>query len=638
MKIKNSLLVVISLIISLSLLASVVYAGFSIRLEKDIPMCEILAVPNNVTFKIYDSATALTPLTSQTFLAGEWSADHDFWKFTTIAEDMVRFKVDFTNTDSLTKDMELWIEIELDGVVKGERERIKNEAWALFSVESSIADDVYDKDINPKSVTITSYGLVIDDNGTWVGEPGVGPQGPQGPKGDKGDTGPQGFQGEQGPQGFQGEQGPQGFQGEQGPQGFQGEQGPQGFQGEQGPQGPSLFDAVVAADGSADFLTIQEAIQSGEKTIFIKNGTYELTSELQLPDSTSLYGASWQHTIITGSSRIKGGSYIVIKNLKITSAIGWSDAVCFDGEYNVFDSLWIEPAGAGGGILSGAHTKITNSRIVVSTRFPINVGSYSIISGNYIDGGASVINSYSTMTANEIHCSGSIASGAITGSNFCSISDNKITNSVTQSFGIMADEGSSITGNYIEKFDTGILLSNGPSAGATCQGNNVSRCGGTAYEISAGTNEGYGPIIVSNNTAHFPGGKGFHLSGSRIICTNNSVCNAGTDGFFGWNSWQAVISNNHTENCGGIGFNFNDGLIDATFTANIAFNNTGAGFLLDASRSVVSNNNAYSNDDYGFKWTEAFYCTIVGNVAQNNNPGNWNRTPIGTSEIGLNIK
>lgn len=193
MKYQKTLPVFVSLIILSALwLTSVAYAGFAIRLAKDVPRSEIPSVPNTVTFDIYNSAIATIPVASQTFPRGEWSADYDFSKFTTIPQDMVRVKVNFTNTDTLTKDMELWVEIKLDGVIKGERGRVKNEAWALFSEESSNADDVYNKDINPKSITITGYGPIIDSSGKWVGNPtGLqGPPGPQGPQGPQGPPGP----------------------------------------------------------------------------------------------------------------------------------------------------------------------------------------------------------------------------------------------------------------------------------------------------------------------------------------------------------------------------------------------------------------------------------------------------------------
>lgn len=169
MKTKKTLLVVIFLIVSSMLLVSVVYAGFSIRLEKDIPMSELSAVPTTITFKIYDSDVAPTPIASQTFSSGEWTADYNFYKFTTFAQDMVRFKADFSNTDCLTKDMELWLEIELDGVVKGERESIKNEARAMFSDDTKFPTPDFDSDwfFMSSQAGINSYVEILHDLGAY---------------------------------------------------------------------------------------------------------------------------------------------------------------------------------------------------------------------------------------------------------------------------------------------------------------------------------------------------------------------------------------------------------------------------------------------------------------------------------------
>ncbi len=99
-----------------------------------------------------------------------------------------------------------------------------------YSIHAGAADDVPNKDITPKSVSIFNVGEVIDSNGQWVGDPTglVGPEGPQGPAGAdgaQGDTGPTGAKGERGLQGAQG------TQGATGPQGPQGSAGPQGSSG-----------------------------------------------------------------------------------------------------------------------------------------------------------------------------------------------------------------------------------------------------------------------------------------------------------------------------------------------------------------------------------------------------------------------
>ena len=127
------------------------------------------------------------------------------------------------------------------------RKQIVSVAYAL---KAKNADDVLDKDINPKSVSIVGFGAeVIDASGKWVGDPtglqgpkgdkgDTGATGPQGPKGDKGDTGPPGPIGPIGDKGDIGPPGPQGPKGDKGDTGATGPQGPKGNTGATGPQGP----------------------------------------------------------------------------------------------------------------------------------------------------------------------------------------------------------------------------------------------------------------------------------------------------------------------------------------------------------------------------------------------------------------
>lgn len=76
-------------------------------------------------------------------------------------------------------------------------------AWEAFSPRQPLtaapyamnANDVLQKDISPRSVSISGYGMVIDSKGNWVGplsgsqQGTVGPAGPAGPAGPKGDSG-----------------------------------------------------------------------------------------------------------------------------------------------------------------------------------------------------------------------------------------------------------------------------------------------------------------------------------------------------------------------------------------------------------------------------------------------------------------
>lgn len=106
--------------------------AISLQLEKNVPKGTITAVPSLVTFKIYTSVVAVSAIAQQTFTAGNWEADYDFTHFKTIPEDMVRFKALYTNTNLLDPNSAYYFEIELDGVVKGSRELLNNQAWLLY--------------------------------------------------------------------------------------------------------------------------------------------------------------------------------------------------------------------------------------------------------------------------------------------------------------------------------------------------------------------------------------------------------------------------------------------------------------------------------------------------------------------------
>ncbi len=123
-----------------------------------------------------------------------------------------------------------------------------------FALKTQDAEDVYDNDIHPRSVSISSYGTVIDETGQWVGDPAglIGPTGPQGDTGMMGPTGPQGATGLSGPQGdtgMMGPTGPQGATGLTGPQGDTGVMGPTGPQGATGLTGPQGDTGVMGPTG-----------------------------------------------------------------------------------------------------------------------------------------------------------------------------------------------------------------------------------------------------------------------------------------------------------------------------------------------------------------------------------------------------
>ncbi len=157
MKKQKVFLLIVLLIISAMIFTSIANAGFTIRLEKDVAYSWLTGVPSNVTFNIYDSEVAGTPVATQTFPFLTWMTDLGIVSLSpvlapTYYETVMRIKADFTNTDTLTRQMQLWVEIKLDGAVEGVREQIKQEAWAMFADEAGYAYGISDNAVTSAKI------------------------------------------------------------------------------------------------------------------------------------------------------------------------------------------------------------------------------------------------------------------------------------------------------------------------------------------------------------------------------------------------------------------------------------------------------------------------------------------------------
>lgn len=98
---------------------------------------------------------------------------------------------------------ECYMQIRVEGEILSPRIPLTSVASAFLADQ---ADDVYNRNINPRSITITGYGMVVNQSGQWVGDP-TGLMGPTGPTGPTGATGPNGATGPMGPVGPTGPQG-----------------------------------------------------------------------------------------------------------------------------------------------------------------------------------------------------------------------------------------------------------------------------------------------------------------------------------------------------------------------------------------------------------------------------------------------
>ncbi len=142
------------------------YASESVPLQKDILLEESIYgpqdLPQEITFTLYNSQDALTPIGSQTFTRGQYTVDFEFSQSDGVtAGKVARIKAEFTNTLKLKdnfgepiKPKELWAAVEVADVEVGTRTKVSNETLVrlLLNSDASLATYLtlaYEGDENP---------------------------------------------------------------------------------------------------------------------------------------------------------------------------------------------------------------------------------------------------------------------------------------------------------------------------------------------------------------------------------------------------------------------------------------------------------------------------------------------------------
>ena len=137
-----------------------------IPLQKDIflntPIFGPEDLPEEITFTLYDSQTATTPIGFQTYQRGQYTVDFEFSKSDGItAGNVARVSADFTKAlnlkdaeDEAIQPKEIWAGIEMGGAEIGDRTKVSYETLVqlLLSSDASIATYLtlaYEGDDNP---------------------------------------------------------------------------------------------------------------------------------------------------------------------------------------------------------------------------------------------------------------------------------------------------------------------------------------------------------------------------------------------------------------------------------------------------------------------------------------------------------
>ena len=92
------------------------------------------------------------------------------------------------------------------------------------------------------------------------------------------------------------------------------------------------YDAIVDANGSADYTTLSAAFTAGKKTLFVRDGTITETANIVVPDGAYIVGESVGKAIISlglYSMNIDGNSGTVISTGTISISNASSTAVSY---------------------------------------------------------------------------------------------------------------------------------------------------------------------------------------------------------------------------------------------------------------------------------------------------------------------
>lgn len=274
------------------------------------------------------------------------------------------------------------------------------------------------------------------------------------------------------------------------------------------------FEYVVAADGTGDYLTIEEALTaagSSAGTIRIKSGTYTITAGLTLATEQVLMGSGFGTKIYTTSNITmvtSTGHRAGLFNLRIqgNSTGAAQMGVDFSGNESTIKDCWIIDMGSYGVNISGSNCLISGCRIQDCINDCVHATSafYIRISDNYIDNsngdGIGITSSIgSTIIGNQITNHGDMGIRSVSSTQNCIAGNYIYSNGDNNTNGdgiyLAASHDNCVIGNVCHSNDgVGINIVATPTNKCVVVGNTVLN-----NEDGAITDGGTGSVIANNS-------------------------------------------------------------------------------------------------------------------------------------------
>lgn len=381
-----------------------------------------------------------------------------------------------------------------------------------------------------------------------------------------------------------------------------------------------LYEAVVDAAGYGDYTTIAAALIAGKKSVFVRAGTYTISSNLVIPADTTIIGEDWTNTELAmdSASIVVDNNNIVLRDLKITGNASGTAAYIIDGNG---DDVRVEhcqilvatDAYYRGPYFDGNRLSFVDCKITATGLMFLSLGNDANVDRNRFIGvdtdGADGCGAQLYFTGDDLLFTNNFFSrtdssntnyGLYATGDRNIIANNKILSDATFVIGvIISGVDTKIVNNHIVGWSTGIYMNS--DYRQVCMGNTVVDCGGDGISVSGATNVGYGYKTVIGNVIYSPGDAGISGSFTRCVISGNAIYGAGGNGIEGvtGNEFWTTITNNEISDCTGHGIYLSG---DTVYTVQY---------------SIISNNRI-QDCDTGI-YADASNCVFVGNMSYSNN-------------------
>jgi len=325
------------------------------------------------------------------------------------------------------------------------------------------------------------------------------------------------------------------------------------------------FESVVSINGDAKYKSIVEAINAGNKSIYVRNGVYIEPSDIIIPEGGQLVGESF------------GSVYIVGKSVKI------------DGNNGVYESSGTISINNGSTLVTGVGTTFTN----------LSAGQYISVANNFME--IDTVTNDTTLNL-KVSYRGKNISGntylAQTMYNGIRIKNFIVANSPAEGVFVRGVKQSSISNiACVECTGSGFKF----SEMGDCVINTLVATNGISHgiEVINSVDLLLDVCNVYNNSGIGikVGGTSNFISVSRATCT----CNSSYGIHITDTSTEVILLNSYSKLNNADGMKTDSTTSDITFTGCICTDNNGNGILIDSPNSVIVSNISRKNSANGIR-------------------------------------